>query len=116
VRCPPIAPAVVPVNAESDSSPNDAVLPIKSTSSQTLKEKQSKCPPTYRSHDGGAARWLRRILASSNTPPGTVHRILGQANFATTMKLYGGLTAEALDKAAGALGDAFEPKPEVKRS
>jgi integrase len=55
------------------------------------------------------------ILASSNTPPGTVHRILGHANFATTMKLYGGLTAEALDKAAGALGDAFEPKPEVKR-
>jgi hypothetical protein len=28
------------------------------------------------------------------------------------MKLYGGLTAEALDKAAGALGDAFEPKPD----
>jgi integrase len=50
------------------------------------------------------------ILASSNIPPGTVHRILGHANFATTMKLYGGLTAEALDKAAGALGDAFEPK------
>src|SRR5208282_4932975 len=57
------------------------------------------------------------ILASSNTPPGTVHRILGHANFATTMKLYGGLTAEALDKAAGTLGDAFEPKAEeVKRS
>jgi hypothetical protein len=34
-----------------------------------------------------------------NIPPGTVHRILGHANFATTMKLYGGLTAEALDKA-----------------
>jgi hypothetical protein len=32
------------------------------------------------------------------------------------MKLYGGLTAEALDKAAGALGDAFEPKQEIKRS
>jgi integrase len=57
------------------------------------------------------------ILASSNIPPGTVHRILGHANFATTMKLYGGLTAEALDKAAGALGDAFEPKPQdLKRS
>jgi integrase len=56
------------------------------------------------------------ILASSNIPPGTVHRILGHANFATTMKLYGGLTAEALDKAAGALGDAFEPKQDVKRS
>jgi hypothetical protein len=45
-------------------------------------------------------------------PPGTVRRMLGHANFATTMKLYGGLTAEALDKAAGALGDAFEPKKE----
>jgi integrase len=56
------------------------------------------------------------ILASSNIPPGTVHRILGHANFATTMKLYGGLTPEALQKAAGALGDAFEPKKEeVKR-
>jgi hypothetical protein len=33
------------------------------------------------------------ILASSSTPPGTVHRILGHASFATTMKLYGGLTA-----------------------
>jgi integrase len=57
------------------------------------------------------------ILASSNIPPGTVHRILGHANFATTMKLYGGLTQEALEKAAGTLGDAFEPKKEeVKRS
>ena len=52
------------------------------------------------------------ILASSATPPGTVHRILGHTSFATTMKLYGGLTAEALEKAAGALGDAFEPKTE----
>jgi hypothetical protein len=33
------------------------------------------------------------------------------------MKLYGGLTAEALNKAAGTLGDAFEPKKaEAKRS
>lgn len=57
------------------------------------------------------------ILASSNIPPGTVHRILGHANFGTTMKLYGGLTQEALEKAAGALGDAFEPKKEeMKRS
>jgi integrase len=56
------------------------------------------------------------ILASSNIPPGTVHRILGHANFATAMKLYGGLTAEALDKAAGALGDAFEPKQETPRA
>jgi integrase len=49
------------------------------------------------------------ILASSSTPPGTVHRILGHASFATTMKLYGGLTAEALESAAGTLADAFEP-------
>jgi len=56
------------------------------------------------------------ILASSNTPPGTVHRILGHASFATTMKLYGGLTAEALSNAAGTLGDAFEPKPDKNRT
>jgi integrase len=56
------------------------------------------------------------ILASSDLPPGTVHRILGHASFATTMKLYGGLTAEALEIAAGALGDAFEPRPDKFRT
>ena len=56
------------------------------------------------------------ILASSNVPPGTVHRILGHASFATTMKLYGGLTAEALENAAGALASAFEPKPDKNRT
>jgi integrase len=56
------------------------------------------------------------ILASSNLPPGTVHRILGHASFATTMKLYGGITAEALESAAGALGDAFEPRPDKFRT
>jgi integrase len=56
------------------------------------------------------------ILASSNLPPGTVHRILGHASFATTMKLYGGLTAEALESAAGALADAFEPRPDKFRT
>jgi hypothetical protein len=76
-----------------------------------LQGRQHTAATTAGPRDGS-----RRILASSNTPPGTVHRILGHANFATTMKLFGGLTAEALDKAAGALGDAFEPKPEVKRS
>ena len=50
------------------------------------------------------------VLASSSTPPGTVHRILGHASFATTMKLYGGLTAQALESAAGTLADAFEPR------
>jgi integrase len=50
------------------------------------------------------------ILASSATPPGAVHRILGHASFATTMKLYGGLTADALESAAGTMGDAFEPR------
>ena len=53
------------------------------------------------------------ILASSNIPPGTVHRILGHSSFATTMKLYGGLTSEALES-AGTLGEAFEPKPDKK--
>jgi hypothetical protein len=56
------------------------------------------------------------ILASSNVPPRTVHRSWGMPNFATAMKLKGGLTPAALETAAGTLGDAFEPKPEVKRS
>ena len=56
------------------------------------------------------------ILASSNIPPGTVHRILGHASFATTMKLYGGLTSEALESAADTPGEAFEPKPEKNRT
>ena len=48
------------------------------------------------------------ILASSNTPPGTVQRIPGHASFAMAMKLYGRrLTSEAL-KNAGTLGEAFE--------
>jgi integrase len=55
------------------------------------------------------------ILASSNTPPGTVHRILGHGSFATTMKLYGGLSSEALKNAASALGDAFE-QPDKDRT
>jgi hypothetical protein len=42
--------------------------------------------------------------------------ILGHASFATTMKLYGGLTAEALESAAGTLGDPFEPKSDRSRT
>jgi integrase len=56
------------------------------------------------------------ILASSTIPPGAVHRILGHASFATTMKLYGGLTAEALDSAAGTLAGAFAPQPDKNRT
>jgi hypothetical protein len=40
----------------------------------------------------------------------------GHASFAMTMKLYGGLTAEALESAAGTLGNAFEPKPDKSRT
>jgi integrase len=49
------------------------------------------------------------ILASSSIPPGAVHRILGHASFGTTMKLYGGLTSQALESAAGTLAEAFAP-------
>ena len=56
------------------------------------------------------------ILASSTIPQGTVHRILGHASFATTMKLYGGLTAQAPDNAAGTLAGAFEPRPDKNRT
>lgn len=58
----------------------------------------------------GLRHMAATIHASSSTPSGTVHRILGHASFATTMKLYGGLTAEALESVAGTLADAFEPK------
>jgi hypothetical protein len=49
-------------------------------------------------------------------PRGQGHRILGHASFATTMKLYGGLTAEALESAAGTLADAFEPPPDKNQT
>jgi hypothetical protein len=52
------------------------------------------------------------ILVSTDTPPGVVHRILGHANFATTVKLYGGVLPEALDSAAGKTGAAFETRPD----
>jgi integrase len=52
------------------------------------------------------------ILASSGTPPGTVHRILGHESFATTMALYGGLTEEALGKAAATMAGVYEPAPD----
>lgn len=45
-----------------------------------------------------------------------MHRILGHATFATTMNLYGGLTAEALKSAADALGSAFEPRPDKNQT
>ena len=56
------------------------------------------------------------VLASSNILPGAVHRILGHASLATTMKLDGGLTAAALENAAGALASAFEPGPDKLRT
>jgi hypothetical protein len=56
------------------------------------------------------------VLDCEAIPPRTVHRILGHASFAKTMKLYPGLTAEALQSAAGTLGDAFERKAEKEQS
>lgn len=57
-----------------------------------------------------------RRFSPRAAPPGTVHRILGHATFATTMNLYGGLTAEALRSAADALGSAFEPRPDKNQT
>ena len=56
------------------------------------------------------------ILASSATPPGAVHRIMRHASFATTMKLYGGLTTDALESAAGTMADAFDIPTETARN
>jgi hypothetical protein len=41
--------------------------------------------------------------------------IAGHANFATTVKLYGGLTAEAIEKAASTFADAVESRPDKSR-
>ncbi|MDB6014603.1 MAG: integrase family protein [Gammaproteobacteria bacterium] len=58
----------------------------------------------------------KTILVSSDTPPAAVHTILGHANFATTLKLYGGITSEALENAGGKVADAFKPKPDKNRT
>jgi hypothetical protein len=47
-------------------------------------------------------------MAIINKVTRTVRRVLGHASFAATMKLYGGLTAEAVQGAAGVLASAFE--------
>jgi hypothetical protein len=41
---------------------------------------------------------------------------LVNASFSTTMKLHGGLTAEASESAAGTLANAFEPRPDKQRT
>ena len=56
------------------------------------------------------------ILVSTDTPPVVVHRILGHANFATTLKLYGGITSEALENAGGKVANAFIPRPDKNRT
>jgi integrase len=58
----------------------------------------------------------KTILVSTDTPPGVVHRILGHANFATTVKLYGGVLPQALESAADKTGAAFEPRPGKNRT
>jgi integrase len=50
----------------------------------------------------------KTILVSSDTPPAVVHTILGHANFATTLKLYGGVTSQALENAGGKIAEAFK--------
>ena len=58
----------------------------------------------------------KTILVSSDTPPAVVHTILGHANFATTLKLYGGITSEALENAGGKIAEAFNKKPDKNRT
>jgi hypothetical protein len=46
-----------------------------------------------------------------------VHKILGHANFATTLKLYCGVRPEALVSAACKTGSAFEqPRPDKNQT
>lgn len=58
----------------------------------------------------------KTILVSSDTPPAVVHTILGHANFATTLKLYGGITSEALSNAGGKVAEAFKKQPDKNRT
>ena len=55
-------------------------------------------------------------LVSSDTLPAVVHEILGHANFATTVKLYGGITKGALKRAEARIAEAFAPQPDKKRT
>jgi integrase len=51
-------------------------------------------------------------LASNGTAPGVVHRLLGHTGYATTLKLYGGITDEARADAADAIGAAVGGLPD----
>ncbi len=48
-------------------------------------------------------------LVSAGVAPGVVHRVLGHTDYATTLALYGGTTAEALASAAAAIENATNP-------
>lgn len=58
----------------------------------------------------------KTILVSTDTPPAVVHSMLGHANFATTLKLYGGVTAQALGLASGKTSKMLAPRPDKNRT
>jgi integrase len=51
-------------------------------------------------------------LRSAGVASGVAHKVLGHSSFATTQKLYGGVTAVALASAATAVADQYAPKPD----
>jgi integrase len=58
----------------------------------------------------------KTILVSTDTPPAVVHSILGHANFATTLKLYGGVTSQALDLASGKTSKTLAARADKNRT
>ena len=58
----------------------------------------------------------KTMIVSTDCPPAVVHSILGHANFATTLKLYGGITEEALQNAGDKITAAFQPVPDKNRT
>jgi integrase len=58
----------------------------------------------------------KTVLVSTDRPPAVVHKILGHANFSTTLKLYGGVLPQALERAGGKTGAAFEPQSDKSRT
>jgi hypothetical protein len=55
-------------------------------------------------------------LVSTDTPPAVVHKILGHANFATTLKLHGGVLPKALETAGDKTGAAFGLRPDKNQT
>ncbi len=56
------------------------------------------------------------VLKSKGVPPAVAHEIIGHSNYATTVRLYGSVSAEARLSAANTVGDAFRNGMDKQRT